>query len=350
MLIRKETMSQPRRALSASSGLAEDAVATPQRVAQRAAGRTRFPLGNTKLSFGNWALPAGIAAPIAGVLAVSIISTAAGTPLAAVSADGPATGDISSRVAARGDSAPDGNAPGISEDAIVGPREEKIISRDMTRPEPVKTVVVEQLKAVGTRYPTADLIIRQTPAKNGQNLGTLTAGSEIKITGSVVAGYRQIIHKLGAAWVLDKSLTAKKPVVAPTTGGSSSGGVVGGSVTQAPCPLGSAVENGLRTNTIKVYRSVCANFPQIKSYGGVRADSMPYHPSGRALDIMLPSVSQNALGWQIARWVVANASQFNIDHVIFDQQIWIPGSGWRGMEDRGGATANHRDHVHVSVK
>jgi hypothetical protein len=38
--------------------------------------------------------------------------------------------------------------------------------------------------------------------------------------------------------------------------------------------------------------------------------------------------------------------------VIWSQQIWTVdrgSEGWRYMEDRGSTTANHYDHVHVTV-
>jgi hypothetical protein len=35
--------------------------------------------------------------------------------------------------------------------------------------------------------------------------------------------------------------------------------------------------------------------------------------------------------------------------VIWNQRI-NTGSGWESMEDRGGATANHEDHVHISFE
>ena len=123
----------------------------------------------------------------------------------------------------------------------------------------------------------------------------------------------------------------------------------GSSGATGPCPSGSSVEQGLVPNAIKVHRDVCHRWPQITNYGGVRPDSMPEHPSGRALDIM---ISNNATGWEIANYLRANAGRLGISQVIFDQQIWTvqrSGEGWRGMSDRGGATANHRDHVHVTV-
>ena len=48
----------------------------------------------------------------------------------------------------------------------------------------------------------------------------------------------------------------------------------------------------------------------------------------------------------------ANASELGVSYVIYAQRIWSVergGEGWRGMSNRGSSTANHYDHVHVSV-
>ena len=59
-----------------------------------------------------------------------------------------------------------------------------------------------------------------------------------------------------------------------------------------------------------------------------------------------------ATGYDVAEFVRANASSFGVNYVIYSQRIWSvdrAGEGWRYMEDRGSTTANHYDHVHVSV-
>lgn len=314
-------MSHPRRAALGESRFADDAVESPRRGVQRK-------------NLASIATPLGIVGPLAAVLAVSLVSTASGVPTSPSPSPSTASNDVASRVAVRSGIA--------TEDAsVITASQEKQVTRDLQRPKIPATVAPVALKATGTHYATAALIVRQTPLKTAASRGTIAEGTAVKITDATMGVYRQIIYKGTSGWVSASYLSAKKPATTAATGGT---------VTLAACKLGSSVESGLKTNTIKAYRSICANFPQIKTYGGVRADSLPYHPSGRALDVMLPSISDNALGWQIARWVVAHASEFNIDHVIFDQQIWIPGQGWSGMSDRGGATANHRDHVHVAVK
>ena len=60
-------------------------------------------------------------------------------------------------------------------------------------------------------------------------------------------------------------------------------------------------------------------------------------------------VSDKALGDQIAQFVIDNREKLGMTQVIWRQRIWEPGSGWRGMSDRGSATANHFDHVHVTT-
>ena len=54
-------------------------------------------------------------------------------------------------------------------------------------------------------------------------------------------------------------------------------------------------------------------------------------------------------GDAIAAYLQQNAGRLNIKYLIWKQRYWQPGSDWRMMSDRGSATQNHYDHVHVSV-
>jgi hypothetical protein len=96
-------------------------------------------------------------------------------------------------------------------------------------------------------------------------------------------------------------------------------------------------------------------FPAIGCY---RAEASGEHPLGRACDFMLstggvlPSGPGVRRGYAIAAWAQANASRLGIMYVIYRQRIWDirnPAAGWVPMEDRGSVTANHFDHVHISV-
>ncbi|MBG0832810.1 hypothetical protein HS041_34485 [Planomonospora sp. ID67723] len=88
--------------------------------------------------------------------------------------------------------------------------------------------------------------------------------------------------------------------------------------------------------------------------GCYRYDTFGEHPLGRACDFMMssggamPSAAGTKLGDEIAAWAVKNRNKLGVKYVIWRQRI-NHGSGWRFMSDRGGVTANHYDHVHISM-
>ncbi|GEL18424.1 hypothetical protein [Pseudonocardia asaccharolytica] len=83
--------------------------------------------------------------------------------------------------------------------------------------------------------------------------------------------------------------------------------------------------------------------PQV---GGVAGRGGPSdHPAGLAVDFMV----DRATGDGLAECALRNMDALGIKYVIWRQRI-NTGSGWKPMEDRGGATANHMDHVHVSFE
>jgi hypothetical protein len=67
---------------------------------------------------------------------------------------------------------------------------------------------------------------------------------------------------------------------------------------------------------------------------------------------VMPSAANIQLGYDIKAWAQANASRLGIMYIICRQRIWdvrMGSAGWVQMEDRGSITANHYDHVHISV-
>lgn len=104
----------------------------------------------------------------------------------------------------------------------------------------------------------------------------------------------------------------------------------------------------------RVANKVRSEWRAIKVIGGWRAGSRYSndHPAGRAVDVMIPHWKKNArLGRSIASYFTKHAKTYKIHYVIFRQKIWtVQNPHWRTMPNRGGATANHFDHVHISVK
>lgn len=102
---------------------------------------------------------------------------------------------------------------------------------------------------------------------------------------------------------------------------------------------------GLGDNAAKVCSAVRSNFG-ITDIGGFRAGAGD-HGAGKAVDVMVTGSRGDA----VAAWAIDNMGAYDITYVIWKQRIWMAGaSGWRAMEDRGSVTANHYDHVHISVE
>jgi hypothetical protein len=102
-------------------------------------------------------------------------------------------------------------------------------------------------------------------------------------------------------------------------------------------------------------RYVNVRWPQIQDIGGWRPyDAFPDHPSGRAIDIMMPNGgggSDVGLGNDIAEYFMENAKEYGVHYIIWRQRMWKSSSKpgeWRGLTNRGSATANHFDHIHIS--
>lgn len=85
--------------------------------------------------------------------------------------------------------------------------------------------------------------------------------------------------------------------------------------------------NGLCPNAWALYNYISATYPGVYSIGGVRADALPDHPSGHALDLM---VNDMGVGDMVASDVRSQSGRFGVKYVL-----------WR--------VANHFNHVHVTV-
>jgi hypothetical protein len=174
-------------------------------------------------------------------------------------------------------------------------------------------------------------------------VAVVRTGTKLAVTKTITNGFRYVSYHDKGRWVKNKYLSDTKP---KSTRASSSGG--SGGISGAPCPGGSSVESGLTPDAIRVHRALCHRYPQFTSFLGRRSSS-GNHGSGRALDCM---ISDSSVGWDAARWLRANAKSLGVSEVIYRQQIWTvqrSSDGWRSMSDRGSPTANHMDHVHVSV-
>jgi hypothetical protein len=124
-------------------------------------------------------------------------------------------------------------------------------------------------------------------------------------------------------------------------------------------PTGLAAEDGLMPDALRVLRCIAATFPQITTFHGVGdRPNESDHPSGRAVDAMIPDwaiPAGNELGWQVAEWVQTNHVCLGVTYIVWDASIWSvdrANEGWRPYQHPTGwtdANSAHRNHVHVSV-
>lgn len=241
-----------------------------------------------------------------------------------------------------GDPVVDTVVAGTVENDIVGDRGSSPVTRSTSRTAALdtstkipnamsKAAIRTAIKNADTRVWTTDeLNIWDEPGTKAEQFGELEAGKKVLVTGREMWGRSEIVIGGKSRWVTSGYFSDQEP---PTLGGE--------------CTNGTSVAGGVSSSIVAVHQAVCANFPEITVYGTLRGGGGD-HGSGRAVDIMV----SGARGWEVANFVRENYAVLGVSYVIYSQCIWSVergGEGWRGMSNRGSATANHYDHVHVSV-
>ncbi|KUH94943.1 hypothetical protein AU187_15115 [Mycobacterium sp. IS-1556] len=110
-------------------------------------------------------------------------------------------------------------------------------------------------------------------------------------------------------------------------------------------PVGMAPERGLQVKTILASRAISDAFPEISNIGGVRPDSLRWHPNGLALDVMIPnptSAEGIALGNEIVWYALRNAKRFGLQDAIWRGVYYTPDGAQSGGY-------GHFDHVHITT-
>jgi hypothetical protein len=113
--------------------------------------------------------------------------------------------------------------------------------------------------------------------------------------------------------------------------------------------------SGLTQRLISMRAEVMQNFPMPYGVGCLRPGDPGEHGKGRACDFMISrgmaSGGEADRGDALADYLIKNGSRLGVMYIIWKQRYYDirSGGGWDPMSDRGGVTANHYDHVHVSV-
>ncbi len=270
---------------------------------------------------------------------VAIVATASAVSLGVLTATPQVdVGNLVAAPANAGSSVSGAELPGagsLVRNNIVARSQSRVLARSAAKRE-AKATAKETAKAIRTAdtkvWTTTDLNLWSGPEKNADQTGVLDGIEKVLVTGRKQNGRIEVVVGDQARWVTGGYLSGDKPETGPTLGGT--------------CTNGSSVSSGVHAGIVLVHDAVCANFPQITTYGTFRGDGE--HAQGRAVDIMISGET----GWQVADFLRANYGALNIEYIIYSQNIWSVergGEGWRSMSDRGSTTANHYDHVHVTT-
>ncbi|CAA9338436.1 MAG: Group B streptococcal surface immunogenic protein [uncultured Nocardioidaceae bacterium] len=297
------------------------------------------------------AAPAALVSGIAGVVATAAMTTGAG--------EAPASQplDVGTRV---------GAVAQVDLEHLTEGRD-RAVSRSASRLA-VETPAVLRPRPTDRKFATAPLNVWTQPREQGERVNRVAFGTRLGVTGQTVGSWAEVLMPAEKGeprvrWVNADLLADRKPEPEPepepepdedvssTDGSTDDGSTDDGSTTtglsSAPCADGSSIESGITSSAVRVYRAVCAAFPDLSSYGGY--DPHGEHIDGRAIDFM---VTDSSLGQAVADYLLAHAGELQLRDIIWSQHIWTPdqaSAGWRYMEDRGSPTANHYDHVHVAV-
>lgn len=133
--------------------------------------------------------------------------------------------------------------------------------------------------------------------------------------------------------------TAAAPEVQPVASTPASGNTI-------------PTDSNLQPQAEAFRQEIAAKFG-ITNIGGYREGDPDDHGKGLAVDVMVPTSSE--LGDQVAQYAIDNMDRAGISYIIWKQQFYMPvdniygpANTWNQMPDRGGDTANHYDHVHIS--
>ncbi|WP_137146462.1 glycoside hydrolase [Mycolicibacterium sp. CR10] len=221
--------------------------------------------------------------------------------------------------------------------------------------------IADQLKAFQAARQRA-AAAAQASERSAAN-ASAAAEAAAAVRAELQAKLRELMRQIAAAEAQYAALTPQQQAIidtaplpsAPPPAIAAMPGVPPGDVAPPPpaaiadipeaLPVGVASEAGLQPNAVVAARAVSRQFPQIADIDGVRPDSKPWHPSGLAIDIMIPNPESPegiALGDQILAYAMSNAGRFGLQDVIWRGTYYTPA----GPQSSG---YGHYDHVHITV-
>ncbi|GAW49716.1 MULTISPECIES: hypothetical protein [unclassified Nocardioides] len=181
-------------------------------------------------------------------------------------------------------------------------------------------------------WTTTELNLWTRPDKRTRQIRVFGSGKKVPVTGRELLGRQEIVLDGQARWVTSGYLSDEKPDPGPRLGGQ--------------CTNGTSVPSSVSPNIQAIHQAVCANFPEITTYGTLRGDEST------------PEASPWTSWWPATAPGRSRSSSVSTLPNSTSTTSSTPGGsgpcsgaseGWRAMEDRGSVTANHYDHIHVTT-
>ncbi|MBU2668560.1 hypothetical protein KOI35_34110 [Actinoplanes bogorensis] len=193
-----------------------------------------------------------------------------------------------------------------------------------------------------------------------------------KAEAAKVAIAKEITEQTKQVAALTKKKNEAERALASVGGGSVSGGFVSvnsplakpaprnsdGSWPSEKCTINDPTSSGCLTpRTLHAYQEAKSDgFGRYTVCWSQRSSGE--HPKGRACDMSSNATTyktspatggDKTYGNNLAAYFVKNADRLGVMYVIWFREIWMPGTGWKSYSGSGGASAEHTNHVHVSM-
>lgn len=180
------------------------------------------------------------------------------------------------------------------------------------------------------RWTTANVNLRAGSGVEHRSLGVVPMGEKVTFL-KMSNGWSQIKSSQGTGWVSAKYLATSAPV-------------------------------SLQPDAQRVLKAIDNRFGDtVSNIHTIRSGSVG-HSAGKAVDLMIRDYKNKtriSQGDKIAAFLLDNREQLGVYYLIWQDKIWLPGSGWNEYSASGkygtqftnnwNDTTKHLDHIHVEV-
>ena len=199
------------------------------------------------------------------------------------------------------------------------------------------------MTVAGAKVSSASVVNKVVKA-NSSKVGVVDWAAEVKRTEGLIGA--DGVHPTDTGYVAFATVVARSVKDSASGGGHLSGRQ------ELVADEKRFPEGGLQRETVRLGRMILVQFPEIELIGGYRPDSLPDHPSGQAIDIMIPgweTAEGKKMGDEVVDFVLENAEEFSVKYTIWRQWLTPIGGTAYMMADQGSPNNNHFNHVHVTV-